>query len=33
LAQIIMGEEIQVGSNEGEHPSPMGDNSKRVKIY
>jgi hypothetical protein len=25
------GEGIQVFSNEGEHPSPRGDNSKRVK--
>jgi hypothetical protein len=27
------GEGIQVCSNEGECPSPRGDNSKRVKIH
>jgi hypothetical protein len=27
------GEEIQVYSNEGDKPSPRGDNSKRVKIH
>jgi hypothetical protein len=27
------GEVIQVCSNEGEHPSPREDNSKRVKMY
>jgi hypothetical protein len=35
LAQIILGEGIQVGSNEGGFPFPRGDNtcSKRVKIH
>jgi hypothetical protein len=33
LAQIILGGGIQVYSNEGDCPSPRGDNSKRVKIH
>jgi hypothetical protein len=33
LAQIILGGEgIQVYSNEGDCPSPRGDNSKTIKI-
>jgi hypothetical protein len=30
---IILGEGIQICSNEGDCPSPRGDNSKRIKVH
>jgi hypothetical protein len=29
----LWGEGVQVCSNEGDSPSPRGDNSKRVKVH